>query len=947
MTISIDTSVLLGYYNAKAGIGLPTAAQLAAASPSSSQNKDPVPTAPWSSSATAPDAPTLAKSALAGHPFIDLNAAQLDVQGASDAYRNIFALYSGLDALQGLTDMASAKNVPALQLAQIQRAFNSGMKQISDFVGGLDMDRIRVGVGQSMSSDKTTIGVPATNTNYTTRPIYTGDPTQAVPAFQGDVQFDIAVKQVNSTKNFHIDLSQMGSTPRTLNNVVGYINDQLSAQGVLTRFGIQKLPNPERTIQVGDKTVTLPATAASYALQVKGDTAESVTFSASASAGAVYVAQTTGAYTAGSTTTTTDYKGQTSTTTVDPNGGQQIFKLQTDTSTTPGQPPAAVQPTGQSYNIDGRVFSDTLDPNIAKVHQTVTGADGSLYVLADVTGTVDGQTIQGTQDVALMKYDSAGNLLYTRTLGASGEASGLALSVASDGKVAIAGSAKGAIDPGVNGSSTDLTKTDSFVTVFDAKGQEIWTQRRSTRENDQATAVAFGDDGTVYVAGQASSNMPGATAVGGQDGYLEAFKWNGKTGDASKVTPVFTTQFGSTGTDKVTGLAVSGSTVVVGGTDGPDAVLRQFDVSGGGAPTLTATRDLGDLQGGSIAGVGFDSNGQIVVAGTTHNGALAAGTPVNSSSGGSEGFIARFSSSIAPSGSDSLTYVGSTGDDTVSAMAIQGTDVWLTGQAGAGFGGAAVGTKDGYVARIDPATGAVEYVRRFTGDKGQGTPTSIAVDTSGSSALDRLGLPKGTLSYTDSPLLTASTSLRAGDQFYVRGSEGGLAKAVTIAATDTMDTLATKIARASDFNATVKVVTVDGQRQLRISPVNDHASVEILPGGAGKDALGPLGMQQGVIQSLTGDTSQQKKVYGLKLAGSYDLTTTDGAKAASDALLAAMSSIRSAYTYLKSGDEPAATQNPGKTGGTVPQYLTDQIASYQAALDRLTGGSTDATAGFL
>jgi hypothetical protein len=213
------------------------------------------------------------------------------------------------------------------------------------------------------------------------------------------------------------------------------------------------------------------------------------------------------------------------------------------------------------------------------------------------------------------------------------------------------------------------------------------------------------------------------------------------------------------------------------------------------------------------------------------------------------------------------------------------------------------------------------------------------VDPAGSSALDRLGLPEGTLSYTDSPLLTANTSLRAGDQFYIRGSEGGVAKAVTIDAKDTMDTLVQKIQRASDFNLTAKVVTVDGYRQLRISARDSHDSVEILPGSAGKDALNALGMQMGVVQSLTGDTSQQKKVYGLKLAGSYDLTTTDGAKAASDAILAAMSSIRSAYGYLKSGDEPDEAKKPGKTDGAVPQYLTDQIASYQAALNRLTGGA--------
>lgn len=936
MTVNFDSSVLLGYFNAKTGLALAGTGGGAAATLSSSKKTDPVPTAPWSSPSTAPNASLLAKAALAGHKLIDVNAAQLDVKGASDDYRNLFALYSGLDALQGLADMAAQKNVTSLQLSQIQKTFAAGMKEISGFVGSLDLERLRLTTGENLSSDKTTVGVKSRDTTYTTRPIYTGDPTQEVPAFQGAVKFDIAIKQINSTKAISVDLSEMGSTPRTLNNVVDYINGKLQAQGVLTRFGIEKQPNPPRTIQVGDKTVTLPATAASYALTVKGDTSEAVTFSAQATAGAVYVGQTTGAATAGGTTTTINAKGEKVSTTTAANGGQQIFKLQTDTSQTATQPPDPVQPSGQSYNVAGRVFSDTLDPNIAKVHQTVAGPDGSLYVLADVTGTVGGQTIKGTQDVALMKYDSAGNLLYTRTLGAADSASGLALSVASDGKVAIAGSALGALDPGISGSSP--SKTDSFVTVFDAQGQELWTQRRATRENDQATAVAWGADGTVYVAGNASSNMPGASSVGGQDGYLEAFSWNGLSGDKSKVTPVFTTQFGTAGTDKVSAIAVNGSSVVVAGTDGPDAVLRQFDVSGG-TPSLTATRDLGDLQGGSIAGVGFDANGQVVVAGTAHNGALSAGTVVKASAGGSEAFIARLSSSVAPSGSDTIAYVGGSGDDTASAMAIQGTDVWLTGQAATDFAGtAAVGSKDGYVARVDPATGNVEWVRRFAADQGKSSPTSIAVDATGSSALDRLGLPKGTLSYTDSPLLTAATSLRAGDQFYIRSREGGLPKTVTIAANETMDTLAQKIARASDFQVKATVTTVDGYRQVRMAAVSPQASVEVLPGSAGKDALEALGMKTGVVQSLTGDTSRQKKVYGLKFASAYDLSTPEGAKAASDAMLAAMSAVRSAYSFLKSGDPADAVKKPGKTGGTAPAYLTNQISNYQAALDRLTGG---------
>lgn len=942
--INLDTSVLLGYYNARTNLALAGQGAGRSSSTSTSQTQAAaakaalIPTAPWSNASTAPNATLLAKAALAGHRFIDPNAAQINVQGASDDYKNLFALYSGLDAMQGLADMAGQSGVSSLQLSQLNKAFAAGMSEITSFVGSLKLQDVRLTTGAKLTTDKTTDGVKVTTPSYITRPIYTGDPSAEVPAFQGDVAFSIAVKGINTTKNISVDLANMGPTPRTLKNVLDFVNGTLADNDVRSTFSITKLPNPAKTVQVGTKTITLPATADSYALTINGDTSESLTFSAAATAGAVYVSQTAGAP---PVTTTTTKAGVTSTTTTGVQT-QQLLKIQTDTSTTVDQPPPAVVPSGTSYNVDGKVFTDTLDADISKVHATVTGSDGSVYVLADTTGPVNGQDIKGAQDVALMKYDSAGNLLYTRTLGAADSASGLTLAVSSTGQIAIAGSATGAIDSGNPG--VDKTKSDSFVTVFDPAGQELWTQRHGAREDDAATAVAFGADGTVYVAGQAKSAMPGATSVGGQDGYLEAFKWNGLSGDKSIVSPLFSTQFGTAGTDKVSGIAISGSTVVVAGTDGSRAVLRQFALQPTGAPTLTATRDLGDLQGGGIVGVGFDANGQVVVAGTAHNGALDAGTVTHASAGGSEAFVARFDQGLAPSANDVISYFGGAGEDTATGMAIQGTDVWLTGQVGSDLAGTtAVGSKDGYVARIDPTTGDAGFVRRFSATDGQTIPTSIAVDPTGSSALDRLGLPKGTLSYSDSQLLTAATSLRAGDQFQIRTREGATAGTVTISADDTMQTLATKVTRAASFQATVSVLTINGQRQLQVKAANDRSTIEILPGPDGKNALAGLGLQAGVVQSITTSTSSAsadtKSVWGLKLNPSMDLSTTVSAKAASAAMLAAMSTIRSAYNSLKTASQPAAAAKPGKTGGTVPAYLTSQIASYQAALNRLTGGS--------
>ena len=44
-------------------------------------------------------------------------------------------------------------------------------------------------------------------------------------------------------------------------------------------------------------------------------------------------------------------------------------------------------------------------------------------------------------------------------------------------------------------SSATSGTVDSFVTLFNDDGEEIWTERRGARENDEARAVAFGADG--------------------------------------------------------------------------------------------------------------------------------------------------------------------------------------------------------------------------------------------------------------------------------------------------------------------------------------------------------------------------------------------------------------------------------------------------------------------
>ncbi len=222
-------------------------------------------------------------------------------------------------------------------------------------------------------------------------------------------------------------------------------------------------------------------------------------------------------------------------------------------------------------------------------------------------------------------------------------------------------------------------------------------------------------------------------------------------------------------------------------------MVRSFDQSGTGSTSLTpaATRDLGDVQGGSVAGVAVNADGSIIVAGSTHNGALSVGTTTQAYSGGKAVFVASLAADLQPAGTDRLTYAGGGADQSVTAVTVSGGQVYVAGQvtttppAGTGQ----ITAHDGFVEAIDPQTGVVGWSQRYVGLDHEAAPAAIAVSQAGASILDTLGLPNGAIDYSASQQVTANTSIRPGDEFFIK-SGSGPAQAVKITADDTYATLA-------------------------------------------------------------------------------------------------------------------------------------------------------------
>ena len=929
--ISLDPSLLSSALNIRAGItGL-----VGQTGTSGGTSTPPLP--PWRLIQTAsPSAiSNLVSGVLTGGKFIDPTAARMTAPVSDKTtaanYKTLFGLYQGLTALSSLADLAAGKNVSSYDQARYQKTFQSGMSELQGFLDHQPFAGFDVVQGAVSSSLKTTIGAKAETDTYATGTVYTGAINGEVPAFQGPVQFSAQVTKGGTSSTIAFDLADMGATPRTMGNVVNYLNGQLLAAGVSTKFAVSRTPGAAQTVQVGTSTIKLSPGPDTFALQIKGNSVEQLTLTPAVSTPAIYVAQTSGS-SAG----------------VSPDAQQQLLKFDGGSNAVAAAPG------------DGLTFQRALDANLSAVKSTVTASDGSIYVLGTAKGTIAGQTLQGTSDAVLMKYDSAGNLAYTRTLGAEGAAQGLSLAVSADGsQVAVAGSVQGRLDS--TDGKVDAQTTDTVVSVFDSAGQELWTQRAgAATANDQPASVAFGADGTVYVAGQTQGAIFGAGgSQGSTDQFIQAFSATKKplydgTG-AFAYTPkvASSTQFGTSGVDRNAGMAVSGTNLYVAGVENGHAVVRLYDISSG-KPALTSTRDLGDLQGGDVAGLAVQADGSVVVAGSTHNGALDAGTVTQAYAGTRKAaFVASLAGNLQSASGDTLAYLGgTTNDQAASAVTVSGGKVYLAGTVATGaktVGKDVVQTSDGFVAEIDPATGQTVWSRQYSGRNGVATPTGIAVSAQGASALDKLGLPSGKVDFSASDQVVANTSARPGDQFYVRAGQGGAAKLVTIAANDTYKTLATKISRALGFQVDVKVLTAQGQTQLQIKPLNGHMQVELQSGPLGRDALSALGMSEALVtnDAVTAKatapgaqkvgalpaTNKLKGYYALALSSGLNLSSANDIKQAQSALQLALSTVRTIY-----GDMTTAPVAAGASSGSVPKYLTDRISQYQAALSRLTGG---------
>lgn len=266
-----------------------------------------------------------------------------------------------------------------------------------------------------------------------------------------------------------------------------------------------------------------------------------------------------------------------------------------------------------------------------------TDSAGNIYVAGHTQGTFAGQIhAGGILDIAVLKYDPAGNLLWARQFGSDSEDFGRGIAVDAAGNVFVVGNSFGQLplQPPASG--------ELFIAKFDTDGNRLWIRQWGSggegANRDAGRGIAVDAAGNAYMTGYIPRAYGGTTPGGSGDGFVAKYDTNGSQ--------LWFARIRGLGPDDANAIAVAadGNTIYITGRTNSD-----FDLPGYPAQEIfccgTPDAFIARLDGsGTIQWIhNLSSVPQPLEANF-----LDIGTAVATDAGGSAAFIAGYTMGVMP-----------------------------------------------------------------------------------------------------------------------------------------------------------------------------------------------------------------------------------------------------------------------------------------------------------
>ena len=178
------------------------------------------------------------------------------------------------------------------------------------------------------------------------------------------------------------------------------------------------------------------------------------------------------------------------------------------------------------YDKEGNILWKTTWAGAGKhiSNKYLLTEDEEIILFNEYYGEVDGLSFKGVNDVAIVKFDKNGNLIWQKSWGGSGEEYLYTYKVLNDGSIILVGDT----DSSDIDNFSNKGKRDAFLLKYDKNGNLIWQKSWGGSNKDGFTDIDILNNNEIFVVGYTYSNdIDGLEFKGVQDGILLKYDMDG------------------------------------------------------------------------------------------------------------------------------------------------------------------------------------------------------------------------------------------------------------------------------------------------------------------------------------------------------------------------------------------------------------------------------------
>jgi len=138
-----------------------------------------------------------------------------------------------------------------------------------------------------------------------------------------------------------------------------------------------------------------------------------------------------------------------------------------------------------------------------EIYGVAVDRNGNVFVTGNSAGNLNGETNNGGDDCFLIKYDTNGNYKWTRLIGSSSSDGYSSVATDQNGNIYVTGKTRGILNGEINKGMFDC-----FLVKYDTNGNLKWTKLSGSTSNEDCRSISVDQNDNVFVTGYVKASNP-------------------------------------------------------------------------------------------------------------------------------------------------------------------------------------------------------------------------------------------------------------------------------------------------------------------------------------------------------------------------------------------------------------------------------------------------------